>query len=318
MKDIQSILKLQLAKRYNNLSIPAIKVNLYNSVEVRAVRQAIDRLGGYKNFTIPDCFMVGDSLLTTHLGQKSTHLETIEAQDDFIDHMLASIEDVRSAINENFLDEERPYLMGDIPDGSTSSDKRLLKVSEKMLQSGADIIKLEIASRKDLYLIELLTKNKIPVAAHVGYNPQKNTNRQYGQTLEEAIELIELVRLASDRGASAIIVERIAEVVNRVLSTPAENALPVYSIFSGKAVGGGQSLNVWDAVYKPKFKSYFFPPTAQLHTETYPYSYTQDTIADCFFHLLKLTLDGNYPKSPSSFLSPEEIMHIESLCPWAN
>lgn len=317
MQEINSLIKSQLQKRQNNPGIPAIKVNLYNSLEVRAVKQAIDRLEAYRGFDGPDCFMVGDSLLTTHLGRQSTRLETIAEQDKFLDQMLDSVRDVRTAIDELFSEGHRPYLMGDLPDGSSASAERLIMVSENMLQHGADIVKLEIAQKSDLALIELLEKHNIPVAVHVGYAPQKNNNRQYGQTLQETLDLIELVRLAKDWGASAIIVERIAEVVNHILCKPSGNNLPVYSIFSGKAPGGGQSLNVWDAVYKPGFKSFFFPPTATLTTETYPETYTLDRITEKFYQLLKLALDGEFPKSPNAKLSSEDIKYLEALDVWS-
>ncbi len=317
MKKIQETINAQLAKRHKNPGIQALKINLYNAHEVRAVKQAIDNLKGYRGFTTPDCFMVGDSLLTTHLGCKNTHLETLEEQNAFILLMLKSIEDVRTAMNELFITEP-PYLMGDLPDGASSSEQRLLMVSEKMLQHGADIVKLEVASKNDIALIGYLAKNGIPVAAHVGFTPQKNNNRQYGRTLQEALELIDVVRLARDNGASVIILERIAEIINRVLCAPSKESLPIYSIFSGKVPGGGQSLNVWDSVYKPTFKALFFPPTSRYKSDTYPKTYTQDTIADCFCKLLKMTLDGEFPKSPSTTLSTDDILYLESISPWTS
>lgn len=312
---IHDTISTQFAKRLKNPSIPAIKINLYNGKEVKAVKSAINHLNGLSGFTSPDCFMVGDSLLTTHMMQENTHLESVEEQDAFIKRMLDAIADVRFAMDKYFEDEERPYLIGDLPDGSSSSKERLLQVSKKMITSGADVIKLEIATKSDLILIKHLVVNNIPVAAHVGYVPQKNKNRKYGQTLDEALELIHLVHLAGEYGACAIILERIAEELNSLLCNPSKNKLPIYSIFSGKAQGGGQSLNVWDSVYKPGFKSNFFPPTAQFTTDTYPNSYTHDKIAECFYNLLKMTLEGNFPKSPSKCLASEDILYLESMDP---
>ena len=317
-KLVHEIVKAQFATRYRNPGIPAIKINLYNSREVRAVKQAIDSLEGYCGFTTPDCFMLGDSLLTTHLGRDSTRLKTVEEQDAFIERMLEAVEDVRSAIDECFKGGPRPYFMGDLPDGSSASDARLLKVSKKMLEHGADVVKLEVSSKRDLALLELLAKANIPVAAHVGYTPQKNSNRQYGQSLKESLALLELVQLVRDCGACVVILERVAEILNRVLCIPSKNTLPIYSIFSGKVPGGGQCLNVWDSVYRPGFKALFFPPTAQYTVDTYPYSYTHEKIAECFQKLLKLTLSGEFPKSPSTRLSSEDISYLESMEPWTH
>jgi ketopantoate hydroxymethyltransferase len=166
-------------------------------------------------------------------------------------------------------------------------------------------------------MIAFLVEHNIPVAAHIGYAPQKNNNRKYGKTLQEALELIALVRIAGDCGASVIILERIDEVINQILCVPSKSGLPIYSIFSGKAVGGGQSLNVWDAVYTPAFKSHFFPPTSRYTPDTYPDSYTQHTIANCFYHLLKMTLDGEFPKSSSTSVPLKDIEYLKSIDPWA-
>lgn len=318
MNRVHETVEAQFATRRRNPDTPAIKINLYDGREVRAAKQAIDSLEGYCGFRAPDCFMLGDSLLTTHLGRSSTRLETVEEQDAFIERMLEAVEDVQSAIEECFQDGPQPYLMGDLPDGSSASDARLLKVSEKLLEHGADVVKLEVSSKRDLALLELLAGRSIPVAAHVGYAPQKNENRQYGQSLEEALALLELVQLVRDCGACALVLERVAEVVNQVLCIASANALPVYSIFSGKARGGGQSLNVWDSVYKPGFRALFFPPTALHSVDTYPYSYTPARIAECFQNLLRLTLSGEFPKSPSTRLSSEHITYLKSIDPWTH
>ncbi len=315
---IHEKIEAQLGARRCNPDIPAIKVNLYNGREVRAVKQAIDGLEGYRGFKAPDCFMLGDSLLTTHLGRSTTRLETVEEQDAFIEQMLEAVEDVRSAINECFEDGVQPYLMGDLPDGSSVSVARLLKVSERMLEHGADVVKLEVSSKRDLPLLEGLTARGIPVAAHVGYAPQKNENRQYGQSLEEALALLQLAQLVRDCGACALVVERVAEIVNEVLCVPSAHALPVYSIFSGKAPGGGQSLNVWDSVYRPGFRALFFPPTAVHSVDTYPDSYTHETITECFQKLLRLTLSGEFPKSPSARLEAHDIACLKSVDPWTH
>jgi ketopantoate hydroxymethyltransferase len=313
---IHEILKVQIKKRHKNPSTPAIKINLYNALEVKAVAQAIQNLNGYCGFVTPDCFMLGDSLLTTHMRRESTRLATLEDQDQFIKTMLKSADEVRNAINECFIKEARPYFMCDLPDGSSVSEYRLLLVTEMMIEHGADMVKLEIANKNDLASLEYLTRKNIPVAAHLGYAPQKNINRQYGKTLNETLELLKLVKLARECGASVLILERVAEVVNRILSKPSRNGLPIYSIFSGKSPGCGQSLNVWDSVYKPPFKALFFPPTADLNIDTYPGSYTYDHIVVCFEKLLKLTLNGDFPKSPSSSLSTNDISFLESLDPW--
>src|SRR5690606_4203129 len=94
------------------------------------------------------------------------------------------------------------------------------------------------------------------------------------------------------------------------------DALPSYSIFSGQARYGGQSLNVWDSVFTPPFKARFFPPTAKYSTEAYPSLYTVETIRTCFHELLDLTLARKFPMDPKHHLSEDEVKEITFNNPW--
>ena len=126
-----------------------------------------------------------------------------------------------------------------------------------------------------------------------------------------------MARSAKELGACCLILERVSETVNEVLSLRNDQGLPIYSIFSGKAHGGGQNLNVWDSVYIPDFKAYFFPPTSKFDVNTYPATYTEESIKTCFKELLELTFTGQFPKSPPEPLNSEEILKIMSQSPWS-
>ena len=88
VKELYDLINKQYQAREVFPHLPAIKVNCYNALEVRAIRKAILELDPQLGFTGPDCFMVGDSLLTTHLGKESTKLESIEEQESFLNVML--------------------------------------------------------------------------------------------------------------------------------------------------------------------------------------------------------------------------------------
>lgn len=40
-------------------------------------------------------------------------------------------------------------------------------------------------------------------------------------------------------------------------------ALPSFAIFNGKSEMGGQSLTIWDCMFRPDFPARYFPPTAR-------------------------------------------------------
>jgi len=107
-----------------------------------------------------------------------------------------------------------------------------------------------------------------------------------------------------------------SEVVNQVLCRYSKNMLQIYSIFSGKAQYGGQSINVWDAVFKPSFSSKYFPPTAEYSRSLYPDIYTHNVIARKVAELLKLTVTGKFPLSPVSKLSIEDEKILLAIDPW--
>lgn len=48
-----------------------------------------------------------------------------------------------------------------------------------------------------------------------------------------------------------------------------------------------------------------------------PVAYTPDLIADRMGELIRLTLDGRFPLSPRTALTPEEIEQISTMSPWS-
>ena len=139
-----------------------------------------------------------------------------------------------------------------------------------------------------------------------------------GINREEALSLFARARAVRDCGAVAIVLERVTEFVNRMLCNNHMDALPIYSIFSGRSRWGGQSLNVWDSVFLPPFKAKFFPPTAEHKMSEYPSVYTRDVIEDRFSELLRLTLTGQFPLSPPANIKPEDADRLASIDPWSD
>ncbi|MCD4670117.1 MAG: 3-methyl-2-oxobutanoate hydroxymethyltransferase [Actinomycetia bacterium] len=312
---ILTLIKNQHQNRITHNEI-GIKVNLYKGYEVEAVANAAHNLLESGIISHIDCLMVADSYLMTHLGLRGTRLSTQPEQELFFKVLCDLVYEVRVAISSFFLDEHQPYLIADMPDGSTQDPETALRNANRFLSCGADVIKIEVPSEKSLSVLEYLGHNGILVMAHIGYTPQKANNRLYGTTISEAKDLFHLARQVRDTGACALVLERVNELVNEKLCINHKNALPIYSIFSGKAQFGGQSLNVWDSVYHPPFTARFFPPTAKYDMKLFPKHYDIITIKQHFQEFLRITLNGRYPLSLRRRMRSEDIAELNSIDPW--
>jgi ketopantoate hydroxymethyltransferase len=300
---------LRLATRTAKRQGVGLKINLYTAVETEAVLGAIAATGAGDRV---ECVMVGDSYLMTHLGRASTSLASRTEHEWFLgvlEERLAEVAAVLRCVS------APPVLIGDLPDGSAETPDRARRAADRLLAAGADVVKLEIASPAALDALSGMTRSGYGVIAHVGYTPQDGINRRYGDTLDEALELFATARRLQSLGACGLVLERVSEPVNQALARSA--TLPLYSIFSGRAVGGGQSLNVWDAVFLPDRPGRYFPPTAVLPRSAFPGAYTHALIEERMGGLIRLTLDGEFPRSPPSRLSPEELALLARIDPWA-
>jgi len=294
-------LAAHVAGRVARPDVPRIKINLYRGYEVAAVAQAVAELRGeVEGFTQVDSLMVADSVLTTHMGRTTTRVTEGEEL-AFLEIMRGMVADIVAARREAFgVGSDGPYVIADMPDGSARTPEDAERNGIGMLDLGADILKVEVGEDRGFPVLEHLSRAGLPVIAHLGYTPQTRENRKYGTTTEEALALCAAARRARDAGARALVLERVCGAVNGLLSRPAPNGLPVYSIFSGRCPYLGQSLNVWDSVIRPDFAAKAFPPTADLDREAYPDGYTVPVIRAHMADLLRLTLGGGYPLRDSA------------------
>lgn len=290
-----------------------IKLNLYRDYEVDAVAQAIG-----DNPLLPigvriDCLMVSDSYLMTHLGRSSTKLGEGE-QGLFLEIMTALVRDVAHRAKRLF-PSDRPYIVGDMPDGSAATAETALRSADRMRAAGADVIKLEVHSPAVIGIIDRLAHEGFRVMAHLGYTPQGAESGRIGGSLDGAYALFATARRVRDSGAESIVLEKLDEFVHRALVDRPE-ALPSYAIFSGKSETGGQSLNIWDAVFRPGFPARYFPPTAQATTDAFPSAYSAEIVSLRIAELLKLTAAGEFPLSPPTTLTAEDLCALAASDPW--
>lgn len=315
---LKEVIKIQIDERHNILPNLGLKINLYRNYEVFALSEAIKKIiiEGISKKPPIESIMVGDSYFTTHLAKKTTQLCTKKEQKQGLDIMISLIKEVRIAINSYFLDVNKPYLIGDMPDGSNKSFGVALQSARYMIMAGADIVKIEITSNKSLDIVKRLCERGFHIMAHIGYTPQNGILKRYGNSVSEALSIFSLVRKLKEYGVVGIVLEMVDEIINRCLCKNSKNIPQIYSIFSGKAKYGGQSLNIWDSVFKPDFSSKYFPPTADYDRSDYPEKYTHEVIKNKIYNLILLTLEGKYPKTPISSITDDQKMVLSKIDPW--
>ncbi|MGF1431047.1 3-methyl-2-oxobutanoate hydroxymethyltransferase [Kitasatospora sp. LaBMicrA B282] len=301
--------------RYQAPARVGLKVNAYRGYEVEGLARAL---------AAPDladcpleCVMVGDSYFMTHLGRSSTVLADAAEREWALGTLVGLVAEVRAALDACFPAHRRPFLLADLPDGATATPAAALAAGERFRAAGADAVKVELAGDRDLECLEALALTGGTTLGHLGYTPQRGALSRHGDSVEDAQRMFARARRVRDAGAAGLIVEMVSEPVNQALSRPDPDGIPLYSVFSGRAEWGGQSLNVWDAVVRPAGRSRFFPPTAVLDAAQVPTAYTPDLIADRMAELVRLTLDGRFPLSPRTALTPEETAQVSATEPWS-
>lgn len=290
-----------LSNRTNQVHQPGIKVNLYHGYEYEAMKDALNN-----QVDLVESVMVGDSYFMTHLGQASTTL-TAAQREESLTLLPNLILEVRHAINQHADASHRPLLMADVPEGL--SEEQTTVILDRFEENGADIVKFEVENTKDLSIARAISQRDMIPAIHLGYTPQHNDNKLYGISKEEITDLKASVLAAKSQGVRVVIFERLSEVANQILSefSVSQGILP-YSIFSGRAPFGGQSLNIWDSVVKPSKASIFFPPTSTILRSEVEEKYTTKNISIAFKNLFTLAVNNVFPPSPRNNLSIDTVL----------
>ena len=192
-----------------------------------------------------DVILVGDSVGTTLLGYDTTIPVTI---DDMVHHTSA----VRRG-------QPGCLVVADLPFGEASlSFDRLLDSSRRLMQNGADAVKIE--GGKDVADdIEKLVATGIPVMGHLGLTPQSiykfGTYTVRAKEDKEASQLIEDAKMLEKIGCFAIVLEKIpAALAQRVAQSV---NIPIIGIGAGNGVDG-QVLVLHDMIgmtheFNPRF-----------------------------------------------------------------
>jgi ketopantoate hydroxymethyltransferase len=300
-------------RRYESPAQTGLKINLYRAVEVEGLAVALDTLAAEQPPV--ECVMVGDSYFMTHLGRSTTALNGEAEREEGLDTLVGLVTEVRGAVEANFSPKSRPFVLADLPDGTVDTPAGARAAAGRFFAAGADAVKIEFSGPVARDCITAVTSDGA-VFGHLGYTPQSGTLRRHGNSPTEASQVFAQARQIRDAGACGLIVEMVSEPVNQALSRPDARALPVYSIFSGRARWGGQSLNAWDAVVKSPRPARHFPPTAVIDRSEVPEEYTAKLIGDRLAELMQMTLSGWYPRSPRTSMSESEVDRLAEAGPW--
>ncbi len=193
-----------------------------------------------------DLILVGDSLGMVVKGLDSTLPVSV---DDIAYHTAAVARGLQRAL-----------LVADLPFQSDATPERALDAATRLLQAGAQMVKLEGAGPHKLEVIRFLVEREIPVSGHLGLTPQSILRlggfKVQGREERAAAKLREDALAIADAGASLLVLE----CVPTALASAVTAASPIPTIGIGAGVGcDGQVLVLHDMLgldnghRRPKF-----------------------------------------------------------------
>lgn len=149
-----------------------------------------------------DIILIGDSLAMVALGYETTHCITV-------DEMAVFTKAVAKGVNNAMVVTDMPFLSYHT-DISTA-----IQNCGRMVQLGANAVKIEGYSEYTLGVIKRLTETGIPVMSHLGFTPQfLNTLGGYkiqGKTQEAAESILNQAKDVERAGAFSVVLEMVPE-----------------------------------------------------------------------------------------------------------
>ncbi|CAL4320926.1 3-methyl-2-oxobutanoate hydroxymethyltransferase [Buchnera aphidicola (Protaphis terricola)] len=178
----------------------------------------------FANQGIP-VILVGDSLGMTIQGHNSTIPVTIQ-----------NIEYHTKAVRKGA---PNVFLISDLPFMSYYQVNQALKNTAKIIQSGANMIKIE-GGKHLINIIKELSNRSILVCGHIGLTPQYinylNGYKVQGKTEKSAKKIIEDALLLEDAGIKMLVLECIPSVLAKIITE--KLSIPVIGIGAGRYTDG--------------------------------------------------------------------------------
>lgn len=193
-----------------------------------------------------DLLLVGDSLGMVVLGFPDTTHVTME---HMLHHTAAAARGCQNAL-----------LLGDMPIHSYSTPKEALMNARRLVEVGAEAVKLEGGIRQ-AEKVRAITEAGIPVIGHLGMLPQRVKEeggyKKKGQTEEQAAALLEGALALQDAGICALVLESVIPSASKSLSEQLQ--VPTIGIGCGKGNTHGEIAVVTDLLGS---YPWFVPPFA--------------------------------------------------------
>ncbi|NYF19129.1 3-methyl-2-oxobutanoate hydroxymethyltransferase [Xanthomonas sp. JAI131] len=172
-----------------------------------------------------DLILIGDSLGMVVQGHDSTLPVTV---DDIVYHTAAVARVLQRAL-----------LVADLPFQSDATPERALDASTRLLQAGAEMVKLEGAGHK-LEVIRFLSERDIPVCSHLGLTPQSVLTfggyKIQGREEAAAAKLLADAKAVAAAGAALLVLECVPSPLAARIT--AEVEIPTIGIGAGPDCDG--------------------------------------------------------------------------------
>ena len=158
-----------------------------------------------------DIILVGDSLGSVLYNYKSTREVSLKT-------MIEHSKSVRMGI-------KKSLMVVDMPHNTYRNAKEALKNAKKIMsETKSDAVKLE-GGKKIYKIVELLTKNNIPVMGHLGLLPQSEKTFKFkGKKISERNKILKDAELLQSAGAFSIVLEcvetSLSKMVTKKISIP--------------------------------------------------------------------------------------------------
>lgn len=227
-----------------------------------------------------DAILIGDSLGTVIQGHSTTVPVTMR---DMCYHTRCVNQGNQSA-----------FLIADLPYMTYATETQTLNNAAKLMQAGANMVKLE-GGQWLTNTIEQLTEKGIPVCAHLGLTPQSvdalGGYKIQGRNEKQAEQMMTDALSLEKAGASLLVLECVPESLAKKIS----NALtiPTIGIGAGKHTDGQvlvlQDMLGMNADFNPKFVKNFMQEK-EVHS-----------IADAIRFYIKSVKNKSFPDKQHSF-----------------
>jgi len=223
-----------------------------------------------------DVIFVGDSVGQNVLGYEGPQEVTMN---DMLHHTRAVRRGVKDAL-----------LMTDLPFGSYSTPESAVENALKLMDAGAEVIKLE-GGKEILPQVGALVEAGICVVGHIGYTPQTRSGERplYGDRADEAVMVFEDALALDAAGILGVVLECIPERVAEAIT--GHIAAPTIGIGAGRACDG-QVLVVNDLLGFNEDQFRFVKQYAQL----------KEVMAQAFDAYCQDVKDGTFPGDKNRFL----------------